>query len=80
MATWGLCDGHCLHWGVIPILAIGGRCDFEECHSRCGHWGSSDGHCLHWGVVPIVAIGGRCDIVGVVPTVATGGAVTIDYH
>ena len=31
-------------------------------------------------MIPIVAIGGRCDIVGVVPTVATGGAVTIDYH
>ena len=63
MATWGLCDSHCLHWGVIPILAIGGRCDFEECHSRCGHWG----RCDIGAVIPIVAIGGRCDIVGVVP-------------
>ena len=33
-----------------------------------------------WAVILIVATGGRCDIVGVIPIVATGGAVTIDYH
>ena len=29
-----------------------------------------------WGVILIVATGRRCDIVGVIPIVATGGAVT----
>ena len=47
------------HWGggVIPIVAIGGRCDIGAVIPVV----ATGGRCDIVGVIPIVAIGGRCD-------------------